>query len=576
MTPYICGASVLGMLVWLLWPVLGTAFVADDIPNSQRSAGLAAANESLLDFTFRLTRQWMKNEGRFFPVSVFENALIFHTVHSRFIYKSLELLFLVVLALSLAALVKLISQSWRTSLLAVVFFSVALQVRVWYDPTISFGLLLPSTGIKAVTALCLVVLGIRSTTTRHSYVYFGTAFILWSLALMQYEIVLLLSSVAVLIAFHETSQSKVKRTIGVLSVATPSLIFLGISRLIRSGVVASPAYATNLELSAISRTIKYQVLGAVPLTVPYSRVDGRFGVWGSISRLSLDQIVLGALFAAVIVYLVCTIEYQPLKTRLFLICSGLCLLVLPAGPTSLSVRWQTEVGPGHAYLPVMLQYLGTALLLLSVAIELRQLAARVFRNESLAKSTAIAVVGTVIAVASIGAISTNRSGIEFTRDSYKGFRIEREIFEAATRRGLIDESLRNGVLLSAAYDPALWVNRDYVSWLGGPSIATFGRPQGLMACRTSADLLCQQDNGGIYLVENSKNDVVAGLFVTLHSWWTTPQSVSDIRTVSSIAQNRDQLLCGFQNAREVNNWWVTECSVNDGTILQKIQAQYTS
>jgi len=80
--PHVCVGAVIGMLMRLLWAVLGTPYVADDIPNSQRSAGLAAARESLIDFTFRLTRQWMKNEGRFFPVSVFENSLLFYTVHS--------------------------------------------------------------------------------------------------------------------------------------------------------------------------------------------------------------------------------------------------------------------------------------------------------------------------------------------------------------------------------------------------------------------------------------------------------------------------------------------------------------
>jgi hypothetical protein len=576
LTPYICATWVFGTLFWLLWPILDSAYIADDIPNSQRSAGLKAANETLIDFTFRLTRQWMKNEGRFFPVSVFENALIFNTVHSRFLYKLLELLAAAVLASCLAVFVQLIARNWKVTLLTVTAFCVALQVRFWYDPTISFGLLLPSTGIKALVALCLIVAGIRSHKRGITVCTFTSASILWSLALMQYEIVLLLGSIVILIALHEVQYSYRKRLAGVLAIISPSIVFLIISRVIRSGIVASPAYATNLDIGAVSRALKYQLLGGVPLSVPMSGVDERSGVWNTVRTLSIVEILIACIAIIVMIFLLKSLEKLATRTRITIFVSGLALFILPAVPTSLSVRWQSELGPGHAYLPIMLQYLGTALLLVTATTEtmyaLRILRSRMGRTfEPLVLVTAF-----VLSILSVVTICTNRSGIVYTNYSYVGFKIDREIFEGATRLGLLSNSLTDGVLLSATHDPALWVNREYVSWLGGPLIRSFGRPQEMISCRVSGAQECQMSNGGLYIIEHNDFGEVTAAFVTVKDWWKSPTTTKDVKSVSAISKQRENLLCGSEDARKISGWWLSDCSLIDEIMFQKIKAQYAS
>ena len=576
LTPYICTTWVFSTLFWLLWPILDSAYVADDIPNSQRSAGLKAANETLIDFTFRLTRQWMKNEGRFFPVSVFENALIFHTVHSRFLYKLLELLAVTVLASCLAAFVQLVTRNWKVTLLTITSFCMALQVRTWYDPTISFGLLLPSTGIKALVALCLIIIGIRSHKQGITIWTFGGASILWSLALMQYEIVLLLGSIAVLIALHEIRHSYRKRLIGVLAIITPSAIFLIISRIIRSGIVASPAYATNFEINAVSRALKYQLLGGVPLSVPMSGVDGRSGLWNAARTLPRLEIFLVCIAIIVMIYLLRSVEILEIRTRLTIFVSGLALFVLPAIPTSLSVRWQSELGPGHAYLPVMLQYLGTALLLVTAATEIMYALRLLKSHTGRIFEPLVFVAASVLSILSVATICTNRSGIVYTNKSYIGFRIDREIFEGAMRLGRLENSLTDGVLLSATYDPALWVNREYVSWLGGPLIQSFGRPQDLISCRVSGAKECQMSNGGLYIIEHNDSGGATAVFIIVKNWWNSPSTTKDVMSVNAISRQRENLLCGVEAARKKSGWWLSDCSLIDEIMFQKIKAQYAS
>lgn len=567
-------AVVVGVLLWLLWPILGSPYVADDIPNSQRSAHLDFYSENWLQFVFRITRQWMKNEGRIFPVAVFENVLLFHSVHSRFLYKALQLVFVVVLIMMLAYLVHLLTHCGKTAMLSVVFFAVALQVRVWYDPTISFGLLLPSVGIKSIAAFILILLGMRSETKLNQRAFFAAGAVCWSLALMQYEVVILLAPIAVLIALHENEGTKLRRIAGVCTIGLPSFAYAILSHLVRSGAHPSPAYSTNFDPSAFLPTLKYQVLGAVPLTVPYSRVDNRFGIGGTITHLSTPQVIFCSVVVFGIAYLIFSTGDLPRKTRATLFLTGAIFLVHPAIPTSLSVRWQEEVGPGHAYLPVMLQYLGTSMLLLVATIEINNLIKKLIQNNKVLFRGISIGFATILSIVSVATICVNRSGIEYANATYRGFRVDREIFEATVRRGLIKESMGGGVFLYSAFDPALWVNKEYVMWLGGPTVADFGQPASMIGCRELGEAKCLADNGGIYIVEHNREGTPTATFTILRNWWEMPTSSMDIESTWAIARDPNELLCGNSLAKEINGWWVSTCGVGDSETLERIQAQF--
>jgi hypothetical protein len=572
----VASLTVSGLFLWLLWPILGSAYIADDIPNSQRSAQLAFNSESLIHVVIRAIRQWMHNEGRFFPVAVIENALIFNYIHSRFLYKSLQLVAIVALVGSLVILIHLLTKNLKASLLVIVYFGVALQVRVWYDPTISFGILLPSVGLKAMFAFILVLLGIRSCRKWVANAYFIAACIIWLLALMQYEVVLLLSPIALLIALSEVDCSKLRRLIGVGVICVPSVIYLLASQLIRSGVQPSPAYTTNFDPSAFLPTLKYQVLGAVPLSVPYSHIDSRFGIGEAIANLSIPQIVFCLLAAVCIAYLIITIGHLSKRTTIVIFLCGVVLLLFPAIPTSLSVRWQSEVGKGHAYLPVLLQYLGTSLLLLATTVVLKTLLNRLFSKHRVAKRTMNFLFAMFISSVSIAIINTNRAGITYTNEAFKGYQVDREIFEASVRRGLVPTSWAEGVFLHASFDPALWMNKEYVKWLGGPTLAIFGKPSSMITCRELRDTKCVMDNGGIFILEHTDGGSATAILVDLKRWWARPESSNQVKSVNAIAKVKGDLLCGKLQAQRKNGWWVSTCEVADSNVLEKIKNQYTS
>jgi hypothetical protein len=279
---------------------------------------------------------------------------------------------------------------------------------------------------------------------------------------------------------------------------------------------------------------------------------------------------------AVVAYIIWGITYPTLRTRFLLLSSGIIFLILPAVPTSLSVRWQLEVGPGHAYLPVMLQYLGASLLLILITVESKNAVAYVFHGKNVLVSVGVIFVAFLMSMLSVLTVNTNRTGIEYTSASFSGFRTDREIFEAAVRRNLLPDSLADGVLMSATYDPALWVNQEYVSWLGGPVLSALGKPQSLISCRAAQDKNCQKKNGALFFLEHSSSGTATAIFSVLRNWWKPPTKAEDFLEIRSISKDREALLCGKAQAQKQDNWWVGKCLVDDGAILEKIKTEYSS
>lgn len=524
--------------LWLLLPVIRSGYLADDIPNSQRSAWLIEAHEGVWSYTVRLTRQWMTNEGRFFPVSVLENTLLFDLVHSRFLYKSMQIgAVVLVISLLVTFLKRLTGRGWRFPTLCGLGVLCAVQIRTWYDPIISFGLLLPSATAKILIALILVCVGIESKRSMMVFVAFLGAAILWFAALLQYEVVLLLGWIPLGIAYLRPGSTIGRRIAAVSSIAIPSLIVVAISRIVRAGVIPSPAYETNLQFGTVLRTLKFQATGAFPFATLNPSIDGRPGPLESLRSISVFGwlIVLSAL--VLFVFLIRGMgELEP-RIRLVLVAIGTSFWLFPAVPTSMSVRWQSELGPGKAYLPVFLGYIGVGVLL-AVGLE--------FAFSSLRRielsGWAVRVLTVPVAAVLVLCLAVNHAGFNHVVNSYSGFRTDRELFENAARDGLFDHINTGSVILSEAADPNMWVNPVYLNWLGGPSGTVIVRPEETQVCAADGPQWCQFPT--YYFLTQAGAGADQALFVVeVASPPSQPTKWEDVRSIRGTGSRRLMTSC---------------------------------
>ncbi len=212
---------------------------------------------------------------------------------------------------------------------------------------------------------------------------------------------------------------------------------------------------------------------------------------------------------------------------------------------------------------MILQSLGTALLLLVCVLELRAFIDRI-NSASPRLSLALLWIGMGILGTGLGVtMVTNHAGTEYVVSRWSDFRTERDIFEAAARRGVFDDVPTNSVIVSGSADEFLWTNATYLRWLGGPQVFKFMQPNDAAACRAEMVLSCQQDVGARYMIKRNSGGEVSILVALTKNWWKASISEEELVGVRAFARSRLNLECGVSEAVKVRGWWSAQCNMRD-------------
>jgi len=455
-------AFMLAVFGWAIWPVTQSALHGDDIPNSMRSAALKYTNQSQWQYISSSIAQWVRNQGRLFPVSVIENVLLFSTVHSVTMYKFIQWLVLLCLVVLMGWFVQIVVGS--KSALPVVAFGLlaALQTRNWYDPTFGFGLLLQSVALKVFLSAILLYFSING---RRRLLWGSLSVIVWAGGLLQYEVVITLLPTLAIVAFLPAKHAPLRRLVAVMPHFVISVVFLVVSQLLRHGKVVAPAYTTNTDFHQVFPTYIRQLSASVPLFAHIWDITPR-SVIGATSLVTFS--IFTVLAVVGVVAMRDELSDDPLRRRkiagLFLI--GLNLMLGPSIPTSLSIRWQSELSWGLGYLPVFLQYLGVALVIASALLWLGSAVVRNLSRRCLLAGT--------LALCTVSA-TTNRTLLAENVSAQEPARWSREFYEDSVRLGFFDGVPDGSIIESPFADPNSWVSNYFTTWLGGPEDLTFVR-----------------------------------------------------------------------------------------------------
>lgn len=460
----------IGAITLILLEVRKTPYYADDEPNSQIAAVLAYTHESSGHYIGRITRQWMTNEGRFFPMSGFEAVHLFTSVNSRLVYKSLQILVVVLCSLLVGLLVAQITKDRGIAVLSAGVMISLVQIRAWYDPTIAFSVLLPSVTIKILLAINLLIYAARTTSrVRQSLAILG-ALTAWSYAVFQYETAVLLFPAVIVAIWAVANHQRFLKIIETVLMSIPVLTALVISRVLRAGVVASPGYQMNLDRNLLFFTYIRQLFSALPFSYAVSDL-GRF----------MPGIGVIAIALAVLVASLLTTGLKPAKTNrrgiLSLVLIGCVFLLGPPITTAVSARWQLEVVWGVGYLVVFMQYVGLAILIAAlIALIAGKLTQRNFRFAQVA-------IGLITATIVLGTATSNRE----VSNRLEPIATTRALFEDSVRDGIFNRIVDDSTIISPSTNSNGWVNPWYYQWLNGSRTHKFtGVQDGMVLACTNA------------------------------------------------------------------------------------------
>lgn len=441
----------------VLWPVIPSAFSADDTFDSFIPFQLSYGKTSPWTFISNVTEGWMTNQGRFFPGAVAVSTFAHYFFPGRLGYKSLQLTFALIALGMFYLLVRTLVKNHHIAILASLIALSAMQFKVQYDPILHFSLQQPTLIISVFGALLFFVLAVR----RNSVVLLSASALSFLISLLTYETSVLLWPIFVCVLIQENPKkwrAKLATTLIAPMIAGLNLLYL------RSQVeVTAPGYTSNFDLEPLLRTFGKQLLASIPMS--FTEVNAPNFIQQFPDHFHVQTwywwiAVLGSLVISA--FAIRVLPDSSLRTRISMIGMGLTLWITPALVVAQTVRWQGELVLGNGYITAYQGYFGFALVALGILLQFKSW----LRNQNRLIYQVICLVVLVFVFSSVSSSTTNN---RLAVAQYNpGYLWPREHFEKAIETGTFD-LVESGTSLFST-QPEWWFNAPLIKWFGGPRV----------------------------------------------------------------------------------------------------------
>ena len=447
----------------VLWPILGSAFSADDTFDSMVPMQLQYSGQSNWSFINTYTSNWARNEGRFFPVAVIIGFYSHNLFPGRTEYKVAQLVLAIIAILMFGLFVGYLLKNFYSGIVAVLVLTICMQMRVQYDALFQFSFQQPSVMIMFLGSLVLFISGIRH--SKHVRVIMSGS--VYLLVLLTYETTVLLWPIFLLIVLFERPKKFFSPLM--ISAFFPTIVALNLLRL-RNKVQSSAAgYTSDFELARLGKTFVRQAVGSIPMTYSEINTPGFLQAFPQHmhpeSFLWLLAIAMGIIVSVLGVK---RMSENCHRQNLFLALMGLGLWSVPALVVAQTVRWQDELTLGNAYITVFQGSFGFALVAIALLSEFKLL----IQNRSKFLPVGLMSIFSVLVLVATSSVVTNNS--RAVAQFNPGYLWPRETFESSIESGIFGEVPEGSKVLALA--PEWWFNAPFVLWWGGPKLETIISP----------------------------------------------------------------------------------------------------
>lgn len=474
-------AAVLGLAAFVLWPLVSSGYITDDMWHSQVPMVLRARGVSVWHLIAEVTGYWMTNAGRFFPATIGPALLAPLVFEDRLAYKLFQLGAVLVNVILLIALVTVMTRSRSAGILAGALVVTTFQFRFFADGILSFSALQPRVVASVLGAL--LCLHRFMTTERRRWGVLAAA--LWAVGLLTYEVTYVLLPLVPVLAYATRASRKAKLTACVYPFVPTLVLGLYVAYLRSLVPEATPiSYVTDLSLWRLVPTFLVQAFATVPLS--YSLADDRYRTvpsWPATSFPLWADGLVALTVAALVVGAGRCLPAASWRVVLTLAVSGGVLWLVPALVVGQTRYWQDALQLGFGYISVYSQSYGLAILATSAALAV----ARARLPWRLGARRVASLAGLVLLAGVVfwcihATADSNRRVVAALNTVHLH---PRELFAESVRHGLVQSVPTGSTILALPH--AAWFNKCFISWFGGPDVEVLGMgppfaPQELYGC----------------------------------------------------------------------------------------------
>jgi hypothetical protein len=366
--PIVLGAVAIGVLLAIA-PVLGSPYTSDDVINRTMPDVLRINHETRWHFIIATTSAWMENIHRFFPGAITFSTFLFSTFTTRASYKVFLFVLLAAVALLFGLwLVRSIGVPMTTIAVAALAACWQFRYSVTFDGLTCFGGLLPWSIALMVGTMALLA------KRPHRWHVAGMvlAICLWALAVTTYEYTVILAP-AVLASLWLFDADRRWRIGSGAVIVIGALGELVISESLHSRLkgVRPADYVLNFRLGPWAATTAKQLLGSIPMSQYWIP-----GPEHPSLRVTIPVVLATVVLSVVLVTaLIAAWRGAPILERrrvLLLAGVGSWFWLAPALLAGATLRWQLTEPWGQAYIPVVFESLGVALVLVAGVAALKR------------------------------------------------------------------------------------------------------------------------------------------------------------------------------------------------------------
>ena len=486
------------LLVFIcLEPVLNGGFNWDDAFFSVEAQAMRVRGESV----FNRVRQEITDYiqiGRINPFATF-HFLVFYFIPDAGAYKLLLVFLTLLNGFLFFRFLKQWGRESRAAFTALLIVPLCFQLRLYHDPLNSYYGLMQVMFCELMLSLTCFVRWMQEGKKKDLVL----SLVLFAMGLMSYEMFFPLTALFLLPALdHEKKLPAAIRR--VLPFLLTAVVLFVLSMLLRTNITEETAYngtTFSLDPREILRTLGLQLRAAFPLSYRTAGYDaalfGSIIPWHTTFNASftgfLRSICWQDLLACVI--LILTVSGLPNKRMKFsaaLAVFALLLWILPGVVISLSWKYQVDLYPGVAYIPVYFSCFGAAMLMMQCCALLeRRLPYRVIRTLAAGIGCAVLLI----------TMQDNRHISGMLNDF---FLYPRMAGEAALQAGLLGDDAETSDLIISNAPPSLWEQ----GWQGEEDPSAFytlnaRKPLSVMSARDFASTRKLRDKNGWLFAKNT-------------------------------------------------------------------------
>lgn len=366
----------------VLQPVLSGGFYWDDAFFSVEGQVMRVNGTSVFERVWKEIVDYVRI-GRINPFATF-HFLVFYFIPDVRLYKLMLVVLTLVNGLLFYRFLRVWLKDHRSAALMLLIVPFCFQFRLYHDPLNSYYGLMQVMFCELMLSLTAYLRWIRGGKKKDMML----SLLFFAMGLMSYEMFFPLTALFIAAAWAEEKDllRGIRRALPWIGLA---LLIFGLSMVLRRNITAETAYngtTFSLDINAILRTFATQVGAAFPFSYRNAGNNagflGRTVLWSDVFNTSLPEFINAIQWQDVLgcFILICLFSRLPKEKKQFsgwVFLFGLLLWLLPGSVISLSTKYQLDLLPGLAYIPVHFSYFGIGIVIYEVLL----LAEKLIRQE---------------------------------------------------------------------------------------------------------------------------------------------------------------------------------------------------